>query len=356
MTQKKTLARTVLIVAGGTGGHVFPGIAVARALSQLGCKVVWLGTKKGLDAKLVPQEGIIFYQISMVGFRGKGFIRKVTTPFRLFQAVLQAMWVIIKIKPDTVLGMGGYVTAPAGIAAWLLRKKLVIHEQNAIAGMANRYLAKLANNVLQAFPNTFKQKNVVTVGNPVRQSIAELPAPAQRLAEHKTRLHVLIVGGSLGAHAINQIMPTFFAELKANVDITHQTGALTYEATLANYKQLGVSANVVEFIDDIEHAYAAADIIICRAGALTVSEIAAAGLASILIPLPTAVDDHQTANANYLTHHNAAILLPQTELTVDKLLTIVQPLFTDRQTLIAMAVAARALAMPNAIEAVVNYC
>ena len=240
MNQK---TKTVMIVAGGTGGHVFPGIAVARALRAKNVDVIWLGTKHGLDAKLVPQEGIKFYQISMVAFRGKGILRLLTTPFRLIQTIIQTIKIIHKTKPDTILGMGGYVTAPAGIAAWLLRKKLVIHEQNAIAGMSNRYLGKIANVVLQAFPDTFAVSNkVLTVGNPVREAIALIPAPTQRLQSRilnttQNKLRVLILGGSLGAQAINQVMPKVFAQLHDDIEIYDQAVQATYDTTAAEYRQ-----------------------------------------------------------------------------------------------------------------------
>lgn len=349
--------KTVMIVAGGTGGHVFPGIAVANALKQQNCKVIWLGTKRGLDASLVPKQGIEFHSISMVALRGKNLLHQLTIPFRLAKSIYQALIVILKTKPDTILGMGGYVTAPAGIAAWILRKKLIIHEQNAIAGMANRYLSKIANKVLEAFPDTFtKTSSVLTVGNPVRKEIVDLPAPEQRFANREGKLKVLVIGGSLGAQAINFAMPLVLSALQSKIQLRHQTGKSNFEMTRVEYEKLNLNVDVSEFIDDMADAYGWADIVICRAGALTVSELAAAGLASILIPLPIAVDDHQTANAHYLTKQQAGILVPQRELTPEKLIELLVNFHQDRPLLLLMAKAARHLAMPDAANKVTANC
>lgn len=347
--------KTVMIVAGGTGGHVFPGIAVARELRHRGISVVWLGTKHGLDTQLVPQEGIPFYGIPMVGLRGKSLWRKLTTPLRLFKTILQSMWLMLKLKPNVVIGMGGYVTAPAGIAAWLLRKPLVIHEQNAIAGMSNRHLARLATTVLQAFPNTFPAtKKAQTVGNPVRSAIAELPTPEQRLGQRSGKLQVLIVGGSLGAQAINEIMPQILAALPDQITVWHQTGKSTFDTANAEYQRLGLTAKVEPFIDDMAQAYAWADIVICRAGALTVSELAVAGVASILVPLPIAVDDHQTANAKWLANAGAAMLMPQRELTPEALTQVLLNFYQNRSQLLTMAQAAKHVAVLDAVTRVAD--
>lgn len=346
--------KTIMIVAGGTGGHVFPGIAVARGLIVKNYNVVWLGTQQGLDAKLVPAEGITFFSIPMVGLRGKGIVRLLTTPFRLIKTIFQSMALIRKIQPDAILGMGGYVTAPAGIAAWLLRKKLVIHEQNAIAGMSNRYLAKIATQVLQAFPDTFASNvKAITVGNPVRAEIAELLLPQQRMVNRSGKINVLVVGGSLGAHAINHVMPAVFEKLHDKIELHHQTGVTGYSSTQAAYATKNLQPTVLEFIKDMAAEYAWADIVICRAGALTVSELAAAGIGSILIPLPIAVDDHQTANAKYLTNHNAGILLAQKQLSAEKLIELLNQFYDDRNQLVTMAIAARKLAMTDAVEQVI---
>jgi UDP-N-acetylglucosamine--N-acetylmuramyl-(pentapeptide) pyrophosphoryl-undecaprenol N-acetylglucosamine transferase len=355
-TSQREQMKKVLIVAGGTGGHVFPGIAVARVLRENHIKVSWLGTVHGLDATLVPQEGIDYYQIPMVGLRGKSLIRKLKIPFLLLKTIVQSIRLIKKIKPDVVLGMGGYVTAPAGIAARLTHTKLVIHEQNAIAGMANRYLAKIAKIVLQAFPNSFQHTVLaITVGNPVRKPIAALPDPVNRLAEHHDKLRVLVVGGSLGAQALNRAMPAVLQQLQTKITVYHQTGKATYVETLQAYQQHNLIAQVVEFIDDMAAAYQWADVVLCRAGALTVSELAAAGLASVLVPLPIAVDDHQTANARYLTDNQAGILLPQKHLTAKKLIEIFDDFYQYRDKVLTMSNNARQCAVPDAVQRVIEF-
>lgn len=348
---------TILIVAGGTGGHVFPGLAVAEVLQKQGKRVLWLGTEQGMENHLIPARGIEFYSIPMLGMRGKGWIRKITTFARLIKTVIQTRKIILKTQTDVVLGMGGYVTAPAGLAAWFLRKKLLIHEQNAIAGLSNRLLAIFATQILQAFPKTFKSNaKVLTVGNPVRASIANLPEPPERLVQHTGKLRVLVLGGSLGAKAINIVIPEVLAALQQDITIKHQTGKVSYPQTLAAYQAKNLTVELVEFIDDMAAAYAWADIVICRSGALTISELAAVGLASILVPLPSAVDDHQTANAKYLTSQGAGILLPQCELKAETVIQLLKNFAADRNSLVSMASKARSLAMTDAAKQVADIC
>jgi len=355
------LIKCVLIAAGGTGGHVFPGIAVARELQARGVHVEWLGTLHGLDTKLVPGANIPFSQIHIQGLRGKGKLGWLLAPFKIIRAVWQAIKVIKKTQADLVLGMGGYVSGPAGIAAWLLRKPLYIHEQNALAGMTNRYLAKIATGVLSGFPNVFpaRCKPIVT-GNPVRHDIIALPAPEQRFAARHLPLNLLILGGSQGAASINRLMPSVRQHFSAaQLSIWHQAGAKDLTATEEKYATAALSdaqrteLKVAAFIAEMPQAYAWADLVICRAGALTVGELAAAGVGSILVPFPYAVDDHQTHNANYLVQGNAAILIQERDLTADKLIAQLEKFLENRNQLLDMAVAARRLATPEATQTVV---
>lgn len=354
-----TQNNTVLIMAGGTGGHIIPALAVAKALQAHGMSIHWLGTPRGLENTLVPPTGIPLHRINMQGIRGKGVVKLLLAPWQLLRAIGQAIRTIRQLKPALVVGFGGFVTAPGGIAAWLLRKSLLLHEQNAVAGMSNRYLAYLANTVCEAFPNTFTTRyRAITCGNPVRDAILALPQPAQRLAQRQGPMQVLIVGGSQGAAIFNQQLPEIIATLPAAERplIWHSTGKGAQEKVQAVYQQLGVPAKVMEFIEDMPAAYAWADIVICRAGALTVAELAAAGVASILIPFPQAVDDHQTKNASWLVNANAAILLPQASITTEKLYTLLQELSHDRARLLNMANNARKCAMLEATPRMVTEC
>lgn len=363
MSQPKSLDRPVLIMAGGTGGHVFPALAVARSLRDKGHRVIWMGTRKGMEAEIVPQAGFDMEYISIGGLRGKGMATLLLAPFKLAQACLQAARIVLRLKPVVVLGVGGFVTGPGGLMSWMLGRPLVIHEQNAIAGLTNRLLAPLARVVCEAFPGTFKgQGRVVHTGNPVRQEICNIAVPEQRFSARLGEpLRILVLGGSLGALALNQAVPEAIARLPAGQrpQVRHQAGRRTVEAARASYQQAGVGAEVTAFIEDMAEAYAWADLVICRSGALTVCELAAAGLGAVLVPYPHAVDDHQTRNAHYLADKGAAVLLPQQLLNAASLSEILLKLGDApqaRETLLNMAQSARNLAMPQATALVVEHC
>lgn len=348
--------KSVVVMAGGTGGHVFPALAVAEALRARGVAIHWLGTRAGIEAELVPARGFAITYLDVSGVRGQGVKRLLLAPFKILLAVLRAMQVLKAVRADAVIGLGGYVTGPGGVAARLLGKPLYIHEQNAIAGFTNRQLSHLATAVLEAFPGAFAPAaKVRQVGNPVRAEIAALPAPQARLAGREGPLRVLVLGGSQGAVALNELVPEAFAKLagKHALVIRHQAGKKNADKARARYEALGVSAEVLPFIDDMAGIYAWADLVVCRSGALTVSEIAAAGVASVLIPYPFAVDDHQTANGRFLAEAGAARLFRQQDLTADSLAAELEPLL-DRAILLNMAAAARALAKPEATETVVQ--
>lgn len=347
--------RPVMIMAGGTGGHVYPALAVADELKQRGIPVVWMGTHKGIEARLVPQAGIEIEWMSMNGIRGKGVLTLLTAPFKIAIACYQALKIILKIKPRVVLGMGGFVSAPGGVMSRVARVPLLIHEQNAVPGMSNKLLAKLATKVMQAFPGSFKS-DAEHVGNPVRSSISEIASPEKRFAGHEGKLRLLVFGGSLGAARLNEIVPQACAKLanELELEIKHQTGPGNFEQTRQNYAELNIAANVLEYIEEMSEAYDWADLVICRAGAMTVSELAAAGVASILVPYPYAVDDHQTANAKYLSDQDAAILIQQQDLTVDCLAEQLSRI--DRQTALDMAKRARQLGRPESTRQVAEAC
>jgi UDP-N-acetylglucosamine--N-acetylmuramyl-(pentapeptide) pyrophosphoryl-undecaprenol N-acetylglucosamine transferase len=349
--------RPILIMAGGTGGHVFPALAVADELRAHGVPVVWLGTRNGIEARLVPQAGYPIEWLSITGLRGKSAKTLLLAPFRLVLACAQAFRVIRRRKPCAVLGMGGFAAGPGGLMAWLMRKPLLIHEQNAVAGLTNRLLSRLATVVLQAFPNTFSNA-AQAVGNPVRRAIRELPAPHDRLKKHHDALRVLVIGGSLGAARLNEIVPQALAEIAsgARPQVWHQTGPAKLEEARRQYANHDVVARVEAFIDDMAAAYAWADVVICRAGAMTVFELAAAGIGSILVPYPHAVDDHQSANAGYLVQAGAAIVRQQHELSSQWLAETLHNLTQNRDSLLNMAQAARKLARPSAAADVAGYC
>ena len=345
----------VMIMAGGTGGHVFPALAVAAELRERGAEVFWLGTRQGLEAKLVPAANIPMEWVSVSGLRGKGMVAWLLAPWRLLWAALQVLAVMLRQRPVVVLGMGGFVTGPGGIMTWLLRKPLVIHEQNAIAGLTNRLLAPLAQRVLEAFPGTFRGKHVSHTGNPVRRAIAALPAPEERFAGRSGALRLLVLGGSLGARALNEVVPAAIAQMSFRPEVWHQAGGRNLEETLDHYRNAAVTARVEPFIDDMAAAYGWADLVVCRAGALTVAELAAAGVAAVLVPYPHAVDDHQTRNAAYLSDAGAAVVIQQRELTGDKLCELLAS-FADRSRLLVMAQTARRLARPQAAATVAELC
>lgn len=354
----------VLIMAGGTGGHVFPALAVADELRSRGAHIHWLGTARGIETRLVPAANIDLHVIRIEGVRGRGILGLLKAPFLITYAVWQAIKVIRASKADVVLGFGGFASGPGGVAAKLLGKPLVIHEQNAVAGTTNRLLAKLANRILAAFPDAFSNSTAVqaqVVGNPVRRDIQQLPSAAIRYRErmdNKLPLQLLVLGGSLGAKAINELVPSALAELPldARPVVRHQTGRNHAASTTALYMQHQVDAKVDEFIDDMAAAYAWADVIVCRAGALTVSELMVAGVAAVLVPLPSAIDDHQTHNAKNLTEAGGGIALAQRELTAAKLAALLLTELADRKQLLAMAEKAQQLAKPHAATEVADIC
>ena len=350
------MKKTLLVMAGGTGGHVFPGLAVADLLKSRGWNVVWMGNPDGMEAKLVPSRGYEMAWVRLGALRGKGLMRKLSLPFNLLSGCWQAFREIRRVKPDVVLGMGGYITVPGGLMAALTGRPLVVHEQNSIAGLANRMLAKIARRVVCGFPGALSKS--VWAGNPVRREIADLTPPAERMAarlETDEPLRLLVLGGSLGAAALNEMVPKGVALLPENERpvIVHQAGAKHLAQLEKNYEDAGVRANCVAFVDDMAGAYEWADLVICRAGALTVAELAAAGIASILVPFPFAVDDHQTSNARFLASAGGAVLLPQNEMTPESVSLLRN---YSRGQLLQMAEKARALAKPEAATEVARVC
>lgn len=354
------MTRIVLIMAGGTGGHVFPALAAARVLRERGFEPVWLGTHRGLEAKLVPPQQIQIEWISVGGLRGKGIMTLLAAPFRLSLAIWQSLQVMRRRKPVVVLGAGGFVSGPGGIAAWLTRRPLIIHEQNAVAGMTNRMLARLAKRVFEAFPSSFPPSvRAERVGNPVRREIAALAPPAQRYADRRGPLRLLIIGGSQGASRLNVVVPAALAmiDAAARPEVLHQAGERHVTAAREFYAKHGVQADVRAFIDDMAEAYGWADLVICRSGALTVSELAAAGLPAVFVPFAAAVDDHQTHNARFPVDADAGILIPEIELTPLRLSNDLQPLLNaGRSRLAEMAVKARSLAITDADVRLADAC
>jgi UDP-N-acetylglucosamine--N-acetylmuramyl-(pentapeptide) pyrophosphoryl-undecaprenol N-acetylglucosamine transferase len=351
---------TVLIMAGGTGGHVFPALAAARVLRERGYEPLWLGTQRGMEAKLVPQHQIPIEWITISGLRGKGVATVLLAPFKLLRAVWQSLLVMRRVRPSVVLGAGGFVSGPGGLAAWLSRRPLVIHEQNAIAGMTNRWLSRFARRVLEAFPNSFPARvKAECVGNPVRREIAALAAPEKRYADRKGALRVLVIGGSQGAARLNAVVPAAIAEIDVAMRplVIHQAGERHIAQARELYAKYNVQADVRAFIDDMAEMYAWADLIVCRAGALTVSEIAAAGLPAIFVPFAAAVDDHQTRNAMFLVDAHAAVLIPESDLTPVRLSDELQTLLNaGRSRLADMATQARSLAKIDADVRLADAC
>ena len=349
----------VLIMAGGTGGHVFPALALARLLREQSLEVVWLGTARGLESRVIPAEGIPIERLSVAGLRGKGALSWLTAPFRLSFALAQALAVMWRYRPVLVVGLGGFVTGPGGLAAWLTRRPLLIHEQNAVAGFTNRILAHLARQVLEAFPGSFgSEVHARVIGNPVRRDISALAPPAVRFAGRSGPIRILVIGGSQGAARLNAVVPCALQRLAGgrSFDVRHQAGERWIEAGRASYAQAGVRADVRPFIEDMSEAYGWADLVICRAGALTVSELAAVGVGAVLVPFPNAVDDHQAHNAQYLVRADAAVLIPDRELTPERLAAELQRLCAGRGRLLAMAERARQLAKPRAADELAASC
>jgi UDP-N-acetylglucosamine--N-acetylmuramyl-(pentapeptide) pyrophosphoryl-undecaprenol N-acetylglucosamine transferase len=351
--------RPVLIMAGGTGGHVFPALALARLLREQSLEVVWLGTTRGLEARVIPAEGIVLERLSVGGLRGKGALAWLGAPLRLSIALAQALIVMWRHRPLIVVGLGGYVCGPGGIAAWLTRRPLVIHEQNAVAGFTNRCLAHLARLVLEAFPGSFgRDVHARLIGNPVRRDITALPPPSVRFAGRTGPIRILVIGGSQGATRLNAVVPFALKRLSGWLafDVRHQAGERWIDAGRASYAQAGVRADVRPFIEDMSEAYGWADLVICRAGALTISELAAVGVAAVLVPFPNAVDDHQAYNAQYLVREEAAVLVTDRELTAERLAAELQRLCAGRGRLLAMAERARLLARPRATDELAAAC
>jgi len=347
----------VMILAGGTGGHIYPALAVAEHLRAEGVALSWLGSAQGMEAQIVPRHDIAFRTVRVAGLRGKGWLGWLAAPFMIGKATLQAMHVLREVKPGVVLGMGGFVSGPGGLAAWLCRRPLVIHEQNAIPGLTNRLLARIATRILEAYPHSFAAGvRARHTGNPVRNAIAAIAPPDRRIREAGP-VRVLVVGGSLGARSLNTWVPRALAGLEGLVvEIWHQAGRAAVEDTAAQYRGLGLDARVAPFIDDMPAAYAWADLVICRAGAMTVAELAAAGCAAVLVPYPHAVDDHQTANARYLAEAGAAEVIADARLADGALLPLLQRLLADRARLLDMATRARAVGRPAAATAVATQC
>jgi UDP-N-acetylglucosamine--N-acetylmuramyl-(pentapeptide) pyrophosphoryl-undecaprenol N-acetylglucosamine transferase len=344
----------VMILAGGTGGHIFPGLAVAGALQARGIPVQWLGADGGMETRLVPSRGITLHTIAIKGLRGKGIATLLTAPTRLVAAVRAAARVLDTIQPRAVVSFGGYAAGPGGIAARLRGTPLIVHEQNRAPGMTNRVLARFARRVLTGFPQTFRNVDEEVVGNPIRTEIALIAEPAQRFSQRAGALRLLVLGGSQGARALNSAVPKALAGLRGSVEVRHQCGeTLRDEATRA-YADAGIVASVEPFIADMAAAYAWADLVVCRAGALTLAEVCAAGVGSILVPFPLAVDDHQTRNADYLVERQAAVLLPQGDSLANDLRGTLATLAADPQRRLSMAEAARRLARPDATERVAD--
>ena len=352
--------KVALVMAGGTGGHVFPALATARVLQRRGYDIVWLGTQQGIEARLVPAAGIPVEWLSVSGLRGKGAATLLAAPFRLLVAIGQAMRAIRRHQPRVVLGAGGFASGPGGIAAWLLGRPLVVHEQNAVAGLTNRVLARFARRVLEGFPGSFGSGvRAERVGNPVRPEIVAIAPPERRYAGREGAVRLLVFGGSQGAARLNAVLPAAIGELPAALRpaVLHQTGKHNFEETVQAYRSRGIEADVRPFIDDMASAYGWADLAVCRSGALTVTELAAAGVPAILVPFPAAVDDHQTRNAQYAVQAGAAKLLPEGDLTPISLAAMLRALLeAGRPLLSRMAVAARASAIVDADERLADAC
>ena len=349
-----SIGPTVLIMAGGTGGHIFPGLAVAQALRERGVQVSWLGADGGMETRLVPQHGVAIDTIAVKGVRGKGIATLLTAPLLILRAVRDAARVLRARQPSAVVSFGGFAAGPGGIAAIIAGIPLLVHEQNRAPGMTNRVLATFARRVLTGFPDAFPGKEIV-VGNPVRSVIAGIASPRERFAGRDSGLRLLVLGGSQGARALNEALPKALRQLQgADIQVRHQCGEKMRDDASRNYQAAGVAASVEPFITDMAEAYAWADVVVCRAGALTLAEICAAGVASVLVPLPTAVDDHQTKNAQYLAQRRAAVLLKQDDALADRLAMTLRELSLDADKRLFMAEAARSLSKPDAADRVVD--
>jgi UDP-N-acetylglucosamine--N-acetylmuramyl-(pentapeptide) pyrophosphoryl-undecaprenol N-acetylglucosamine transferase len=344
--------KTILIMAGGTGGHIFPGLAVAAEMRAAGWDVVWMGARGGMEERLVPKHGYRAAWIRAKAARGKGLVQKLLLPANLLYSFWESARHIRSLRPNVVLGLGGYVAFPGGMMASLWNRPLALHEQNAIPGLANRVLSQISDKVMSGFPQALK--NAEWTGNPVRAEIAAIPAPEARFQNRTGPLRILVVGGSLGAQALNESVPRALALMTDRPQVVHQAGEKHLEALNKHYREAKVQGELVAFIDDMARRYAEADLVICRAGAVTVAELSAGGMPSILVPCPHAVDDHQTANAKFLADHGAAILIQQRELSPRKIADLIGSL--DRAKLLEMARKARALGKPDAARVVAERC
>jgi len=351
------MTKTVMIMAGGTGGHVYPALAVARGLRSNGCSITWMGSKGGFEAGVVPDNGFPLDEVSIKGLRGKGFLSLLLAPFTLLKALLEVRSILRKRKPDLVIGFGGFVSGPGGLMARMLKIPLVIHEQNAIPGLTNRVLSKFAVVVLEAFPGSF-DKAATHTGNPVREEITQVMSPAERFSSREGNMRVLVLGGSLGAQILNEVLPEALALIDEEIRpaVCHQSGRNKLEPTQANYAKAEVQAHISEFVDDMAGAYEWADLVICRAGALTISELAAVGVGSLLVPYPHAVDDHQTVNGQFLVNASAAHLCPQSKLDAESLAKKLMLLIKNPNRVKAMAFSAHQMAKPDATAHVVRVC
>jgi UDP-N-acetylglucosamine--N-acetylmuramyl-(pentapeptide) pyrophosphoryl-undecaprenol N-acetylglucosamine transferase len=353
--------KPVLIMAGGTGGHVYPALAIAEYLREQGVQLFWLGTKAGLESRVVPENNIKLITINVSGLRGKHYSRWLIAPFVLLIAVIQSMRVILTINPSAVIGMGGFVSGPGGLAAWLLRVPLYIQEQNSIAGLTNKLLSRLAKRVMLGFPDAMHGKKVITIGNPVRKEIlSNVILPADRLKlRQNSPLKLLVLGGSLGATILNELLPKVVIGLPQDLELElwHQTGLAHHAKTLSLYKKPMLrNMKIVPYIENMADAYLWADIVLCRAGALTISELSVMGVASILVPYPHAADDHQTMNARYLSESGGAILIKQIDLNPAKIIELISKFYVERETLIKMATAAQKYSLPNATKDICDIC
>ena len=347
--------KTLLVMAGGTGGHVFPGLAVADKLKRQGWGVSWLGTKDRMEAELVPKHGYEIDFIDISGVRGNGLLRLIASPFRILKSILQARKVLKKRNVDLVIGMGGFASGPGGVAAWMLGIPVVLHEQNAAAGLTNRLLSRICKKVLMGFEGAFDSEKAMLVGNPVREALLNLPV--KKISEKDSPLKVLIVGGSLGAKILNDLLPDVMKCLCAEkYQIIHQSGKGHFKKLQSDYAQKEINADVREFIDDMDAAYDWADIVICRAGALTVSEVSVVGLPAIFVPLPHAVDDHQTKNAQNLVSRGGAILVAQKELNKEVLSKYLSAFIKNKQLLVEMSIKCKNTAIVDATQRVVTIC
>ena len=348
----------VMILAGGTGGHVFPALAVANELRDRGVPIIWVGTNKGIESRIVPAEGFSLAIMSVQGLRGKGVLQYLRAPLIIFKALFESFSIVLKHKPCALLGMGGFVAGPCALIGVLLRKPLIIHEQNAIVGLTNRILAPLSRIMFTGFPIQYNKRNLEYCGNPVRSKLMEIPVPEQRMVGRNASKRLLVVGGSQGAVSLNNFIPQALGVISSSIEIEvwHQTGAKRQELVLENYQKNNLQARVDEFIDDIDQAYAWADLIVCRSGAITLAEVAAVGLGAVLVPYPYAVDDHQTANAQSYVDAGAAKIISETELTTEKLAETLRILLSDSQQLMDMACAAKKMGQSNASKRVADEC